>query len=407
MKWFTCTPVAFGGGEDFFCRDSGLLSRGFRAIGVESRAVMPGERKPEDLDELIRTDAANLESTSWWESHGLDGVVLYAWGRPKFRRVAEAIHRAGIRLVLNQDSRGMVSPRCGLKNWLASEKVVSGLGRVPGAWWKYAASVGRGLSVGLLATDPLRARHLRHGDRIAAVSPRAAEHYRALCRNYIGEDVGKRVCCIPHPVSPDFHPGDGTRERRVVAVGRWDDELQKRSSLLMATFERLLKKDAAVGIDLIGDTPDKFNEWRAHLPRDHGQRVTLHGRITPDRIVDLLQRARIIYCSSAFESFHIASAEGLCTGCTVVSSRSICLPSFEWFLSEGDGRFAETDDAAGHAAAIVDEMAAWDAGGRDPHDIAHRWAGRLHAPRVAQQVLGLFEDEDAGGKEGRIAGALR
>ena len=43
MRWFTCTPFPFGGGPDFFARDSGLLCRGFRMIGVESMAVMPGE----------------------------------------------------------------------------------------------------------------------------------------------------------------------------------------------------------------------------------------------------------------------------------------------------------------------------------------------------------------------------
>ncbi|HEY1122189.1 MAG TPA: hypothetical protein VGE67_11340, partial [Haloferula sp.] len=116
-RWFTCTPVAFGGGPDFFARDSGLLCRGFQALGIESRAVMPGERKPEDEPDLIRTDYRNLEDPAWWRCHDLDGVVLYAWGRPKFLRVAEAIRDAGVFLVLNQDSGGLVSPRLNLHAW--------------------------------------------------------------------------------------------------------------------------------------------------------------------------------------------------------------------------------------------------------------------------------------------------
>mgnify|MGYP002622244604 CR=1 FL=1 len=396
MKWLTCTPVPFPGGEDFFARDSGLLSRGFRSSGVESRAVMPGARREEDLQELIRTDYANLESSEWWRSQQADGVVLYAWGRPKFRKVAQAIHRAGIRLVLSQDSSGMISPRCGLGEWLEAQRIYSGMGRVPGGWRRYAIQVGRGLSVGLLVTDPLRARHLRQGDRIAAVSPKAAEHYRSLCRRYIGEDVGRKVVSIPHPVNPACEAGDLPRERRMVAIGRWDDERQKRTSLLLATAERLLRDDPGLLIDIIGRTPGPLKEWHSRLPSRQRRRITLHGRIPPDAIIGVLQRSRVVHCPSAFESFHIASAEGLCTGCTVVGSRSLCLPSFEWFLSEGDGRFAESDDASGHAAAILGEMEAWDAGRRDPGEIFRRWSGRLHAPQVARQILDLFRQAPGG-----------
>lgn len=101
MRWYTCTPVAFGGGPDFFARDSGLLCRGFQQIGIESCAVMPGPKVPEDEPDLLRTDYANLESAVWWRGHQLDGVVLYAWGSPRYRFVAKAIHEAGIFLVLN------------------------------------------------------------------------------------------------------------------------------------------------------------------------------------------------------------------------------------------------------------------------------------------------------------------
>ena len=48
-------------GPDFFARDSGLLRRGFQALGIESRAVMPGARQMLDEADLIRTDFNNLE----------------------------------------------------------------------------------------------------------------------------------------------------------------------------------------------------------------------------------------------------------------------------------------------------------------------------------------------------------
>ncbi len=394
MKWFTCTPVAFGGGEDFFSRDSGLLSRGFRAIGVESRAVMPGERRPDDLDELIRTDFANLESPDWWSAHALDGVVLYAWGRPKFRKVAEAIRQAGIRLVLNQDSGGLVSPRCGIRAWLEEQWILSGAGRVPRGWLKYLELLARGLTVGLLVTDPLRARHLRQGDWIAAVSPRAAEHYRKLCTSYVGSGMEKRVTFVPHPVSPVFALRGGSRNPRVVAVGRWDDERQKRTSLLMQVVELLLTRSPVVGVDLVGVAGDALEAWQANLDASVRDRVVVHGRRSPAEIVDLLNRAQVSYCPSAFESFHIASGEALCCGCSVVAGRSVSMASFEWFVGEGDGRLADRDDVDGHADALLEELGAWTDNKRDAGKISARWTARLHAPCVAERVLGLFREGD-------------
>ena len=165
MRWYTCTPVEFGGGADFFARDSGLVCRGLQRIGVESRAVMPGEHQPLDEADLIRTRFNNLESAEWWRGHELDGVVLYAWGSPRFRKVAAAIHQAGIFLVLNQDNGGLVSPLAGAGDWLREQWILAGQGRGVGAWMRCGLRVMRGLSAGLFLTDPRRAAHRRSHPR--------------------------------------------------------------------------------------------------------------------------------------------------------------------------------------------------------------------------------------------------
>ena len=394
MRWFTCTPVAFGGGEDFFARDSGLLSRGFRALGIESRAVMPEPGRPEDLAaELIRTRFENLEDAGWWRGQELDGVVLYAWGRPKFRGVAAAIRQAGISLVLNQDHGGLISPVCGLGEWWAEQRTLSGAGRVRGGWKEFGTRVAKGLGPGLLVSDRLRANHLAQGDWIAAVSPRAAELQRKFCRIYGGEELASRVTCVPHAVDPRFSFGGAVKERRVVSVGRWDDERQKRTSLLMAGLERLLGDDPAVEIDVVGTTSAELRSWREGSP--HRERIRLHGRLEPAAMVPLLEKAQVAWCPSAFESFHIASAEALCCGCSVVAAESPSLAAFSWFTGEGDGRLVRCDDARGHAAALSAELGAWERGEREAEAIAARWSARLHAPQVARQILDLVASRDA------------
>lgn len=391
MRWFTCAPVPFLGGAAFFSRDSGLLSRGFRSLGVESHAVLCGETKPGQLDELIRTDYQNLESVGWWRKQELDGVVLYSWGLPKFRRVARAIHEAGIFLVLNQDSSGLVSPLNGLRPWLDEQKVLAGVGADGDGWLRLAKLVGRGLTIGLAHTDILRAKHLREGDVIGCVSPMAAKHYRRLCRIYGGEDLESRVRMIPHPVNPVYDYQGERKRRMVVVVGRWDDRHQKRPGLMMSVLEDLLAKDSGVRIQVIGKSTDELESWQESLECGARRRIRLWGVIEPSKIRLMFAEAKVCYCSSAYESFHIVSGEALCSGCSVVAAESPSLPSFPWFCESASGTLALSDERSGHVRALESELREWAAGNRDPRKISRYWKRHLHAPEVAKMILSIAE----------------
>lgn len=396
MRWLTCTPVSFSGGDDFFARDTGLLSRGFRELGVESSAVMPLPAHESDLPELVRAPMASLEDAGWWEASKADGVVLYAWGHPAYRRVAAAIRDAGIFLVLNQDSCGVVSPLNGPGLWLRERWSCSGAGRVAGGWPRFIYSLGKGLTLGLARTEPMRAMHLRCGHVIAAVSPAAAEHYRRLCRFYGGTGLAGKVEVIPHPVSTVFHPGTGEeKENTIIAVGRWDDERQKRTSLLTRVMEQVLRSDEEVRWVIVGKRSDFLDAWHASQPEQVRQRVLLTGVIAPTVLAGHMRRARVSYCSSAFESFHISSAEALCSGCSVVGPDLPGMSSFRWFCSEECGTLAGDDSVEGHGAAVLAELGAWSRGDRDALKIGRLWGPKLHAPAVAAGILELKDSMPA------------
>jgi glycosyltransferase involved in cell wall biosynthesis len=383
MRWFTCTPVEFGGGADFFARDSGLLCRGFQALGIDSRAVMPGERKPEDEADLIRTDYRNLESADWWRTHELDGVVLYAWGRPKFRKVAAAIRDAGIFLVLNQDNGGLVSPLAGFRDWWREQWILSGQGRDAMAWLRFLKLTLRETTAGVFLTDPLRAAHLKNGDVIACVSPRAAEHYRKLCRIYGGTDLADRVRMVPHAVESRFRYADEQKRRQVACVGRWQDVVQKRPWLLAKVIGELIESDRDVSVVIAGNVTPELECWHRTLAEAQRNRVRLAGRVDREELAEILRESQVFYSPSAFESFGIAAAEALCSGCSVVAGRSVSMASFEWFVSENSGTLAEED----HAEALRRELELWSAGQKSPEHIANVWCDRLHADRVAAAIL--------------------
>jgi glycosyltransferase involved in cell wall biosynthesis len=355
-------------------------------LGIESRAVMPGERKPEDDEDLIRTEYANLEDADWWRSQDLDGVVLYAWGSPKYRHVAAAIHRAGIRLVLNQDNGGLISPLLGSLVWGKEQWVLSGAGRVDGGWLSFAKLLAKGFLKGLFWDDPMRVSHLRQGDVVSCVTPVAVEHYRRYCRIYGGSALAGRVRLLPHPVHPRFRM-EGPKRRQVVVVGRWDDACQKRPGMLMEVAGLLLARDSQVEMEIIGGGADGLRSWHAGLPADRRARVRLRGRMLPEDMVAVYAASQVSYCPSAFESFHIASGEALCCGCSVVAARSLSLASFPWFADEGCGTLAAEDEADAHLAAICRELELWESGQRSAEAIASRWQARLHADKVAGNIL--------------------
>ncbi|MBR5774692.1 MAG: hypothetical protein IKY42_00320, partial [Bacteroidaceae bacterium] len=106
-KIYCCTHVSFAANEHFFIRDTGLISRTLQSMGIESKCIMPLPYHDSDQREgIIRTEYKNLKSVSWWKSLGIDAVVLYSWGAPKYTLIARAIHKAGIKLVLHLDTSG-------------------------------------------------------------------------------------------------------------------------------------------------------------------------------------------------------------------------------------------------------------------------------------------------------------
>ena len=104
----TCTPVPFHANETVFLRDTGLICRELQNLGAACRVIMPLPAHEDDLPtpDLLRVEPGKLKSAAWWRSQGLDAVILYSWGDPRYTRIARAIRKAGIRLIIHFDSSG-------------------------------------------------------------------------------------------------------------------------------------------------------------------------------------------------------------------------------------------------------------------------------------------------------------
>lgn len=385
LRWLTCTPRDFIGNDTFFARDSGLICRGFQAIGVASKAIMTGVPRPDDDPDLIRATFDDLTSPEWWASHNAEGVVFYAWGRAEYTPIAAAIRKAGLKLVLNQDSSGAVGPLAGWHDWVKDLSARCG-GRFGGLL--FIARFLHAHAAGLILNDLRRAQHFQHGTIIAAVSPVAESRYRRLCRRYGGKRLEDRVRLIPHPAQPRFRWIDGAiKHPLVISVGRWNDRIQKRPQILAETVELVAQNLPDVQFEIYGPTGPFLPDWHKSLPPSLANRIKLLGSVPSLVLENAYRRAKVFLCSSAYEGAQISAQEALCSGASVVAARRPSLACYEWFSSNACGTLANGTDSLNLAHATVLELAAWNSGKRNPEEISSRWSAILHAEAVTRTIL--------------------
>jgi glycosyltransferase involved in cell wall biosynthesis len=394
MRIFTGTPCNFDGTQDFFARDSGLTARGFNRIGVESGSITLGPPKPGDLSLMRRASRTELESPDWWGSLALDGLVFYTWGNPLYRRMVLAAMTAGIPVAQVADQQGFISPLADWHAHLTAEKahywhhprwkqIVRTILKLP-----YTAGAR------IFLRDLPNARMIATSNLFLTATPSATLRYQRFLRRAGYSRSTAHVQFCPIPVNFHFlHDPHVGKAEEVIAVGRWDS-VQKRTPLLMRTIALSLAQRPSILFRIFGRATDELNAWHASLPESLRNQVRLEGLVPNNELVAGYQSARCMLVSAAYEGCHNASAEALCCGTTVVACRSPFLGALEWHAGSSSGTLADSPTAEALSAALLNELAAWDAGRRDPVRISTEWTATMHPDRVAERILELFKQLD-------------
>lgn len=394
MKWYTCTPVPFRGDHTFFSRDSGAFCKAFQKIGVESRAIMPTPVQEGDDPDLIRTDYANLENPAWWKSLGIDGLVLYAWGMDKYLPIARAIHEAGIFLVVYMDTSGLFFP---WQYWLPITKDM---------WIKNTFLHGNIKGSALFFLRMLknhtwnlisrgRIKHLDQGNMVTFPMPAAIQSIRDRKWLY-GKSIVRKLALIPNPISSTCNYG-GEKRNIIMAVGRWDDLLYKRPHLLMSTLELAMPQAKHWEAEIYGNIPPFLQEWHGHLPEDVRSRIHLAGYLPNAKLQKKYSRAKISICTSRSEGTHIASAEALCAGASVVGPHlTPMLNCLQWYVSHDSGTLSPQDTPESMAGALLEEIRCWEEGKRSPEKISRHWCSLLHAENSCKRIIAAYKAAKGG-----------
>lgn len=238
-------------------------------------------------------------------------------------------------------------------------------------------------------SDYLRARHLSYANAVT-IAPCVRDFFAE--RAVFGGAAFTRKCVAsPCPVSSAFRYEGRAKEKLIIAIGRWDDEPQKRSIFMMQTLEYLYHDYGWSGqTEIYGKLTPRLQTWHSYLPKDLQSKIVLKGYIRNAQLKEVYNRARIIFCPSSHESSHIVSAEALCCGCSVVTTnRPKELSVLHWYTTHQSGCIAAEDTPNSLAQALSAEGQAWENGERNPQSIAAYWQRHFHADKVYSEIFGL------------------
>lgn len=300
-------------------------------------------------DMVVRATMAELESPAWWKALGIDGLVLYSWAAPKYTKVVRAAHRAGITVLIHLDRDPVLFPAPGVP-----------MGKLAGLF----------RLVKMAAFHMLSGRHMLYADYLTASYP----VIESLKRSWLyPRSLRSKFRQFPCPVAAHFSYDGTPKENLVVCVGRWSDDPVdevKRPGFLREIAEQLVDLNKELRFEIYGRCGESMTKWHEQLREEKKERIKLMGAVPNNALVQAYCRAKVSVCPSLSEGTHIASAEALSCGVSIVMGPQPRLGTLHSYTRIGAGSIALENMPASYAQAIVQEMAAWDRGERNPDRIA-------------------------------------
>jgi len=390
-KWFTCAPCRFACCQEaFFWRDSGLLTRGLQQLGHESKVVLPGPGFEGEFPDILRATLQEMESADWWRELKLDGVIMVAWARHRDTPIVRAIAASGTPLVLYIDGDGNPFPLFRqietIKTfWRGERGTYRGCGIRVFSFLKTVITV---TVASFLRHSYLKYRHLRHADVVALQTPTSVEGHQQLCSFYGGKNhgVNLQLAGIPTPTSYAWDPSIA-KEKRMVAIGRWEMLWQKRPYVLMAVCASIARKHPDLHIDIFGTKTEALANWHLALETSVRERIHVHG-FQPGKIVTAaVQKAQISFFPSSIEGGPLSMFECLACGVSTVGLDSPSMPGARWAAQCNHADLAPRDTTEAFVAAIERGLEKWERGEYSAQQISEYWIPRTRPQRILETML--------------------
>jgi glycosyltransferase involved in cell wall biosynthesis len=385
-RWLTAIPMIYQEDRGFWNRDMGLLCLGLREAGVPCHFVALGESGMAQDKPLILCRPEQMQDAAWWRQWQASDVVLNSWAMRKYDPVARSIKAAGARLIVNVDTDGLLSPHVWFWRHLQQGFFMS---KDAGRSFPAMRAVLKTFLFYFFPAlfDRRVQHHLSMAEMVTVATPLARERCRRLMISMGRPDLAGRIRSLPLPVRAyfDYNPAV-LKQSRIIAVGRWEAS-QKDTPMLARVLGHALTVEPDYSALVVGSGEDRMRRLVAGLPPAVQSRIQIRGPVPHEQLGRLYQESRMLFLSSRYESFHIAAAEALCCGCSVVGPAHI--PSMPYFITACSGTVAAAHTCRHFSDALCAEMDAWRLGERDPVRISQFWRARFTPRAVGSRLLQL------------------
>ena len=384
-KWVVCQLENFNGDVRDFARDAGLFCRAFNELGYDTKLILKAPSKEGELKEfVVRGTEEELSSVEWWRKIDEENVFLYP---QRFTsniniKIVKAIKKSGKQIVAYMDVGSEIYP---FHSWWFYTKLIFRKHKIKNSVFFVVKSIFDIIKQHLTLFNFNRYRFFKLIDFVVFPSPISCKHHLSI-PFYLPNKIKKKSIVAACPIDWSFSYDGTKKEDIVLAIGRWDDEEQKRSQYLMKAIEYSLDRTDAI-FHIFGVTPQRMHDWHSRLPQEYKLKVVLHECVPNSELREYYNKARIVLCTSIHESTHLVSAEGLCLGCSVVVTPCPTLSCIHWYTSKNSGTISRYDTPEAFSEAIVHELRMWEINRRNPSAISQQWQDELHVTQTVKKVL--------------------
>lgn len=359
-------------------KDPGLIALGLQSLGWDVTMLTTPKN---ELNGSQTPFALLSEEFSKWLQAIINmkpdcTLIYHALGRD-FTPLLQGLNRATIPVIIKADSDGTLSPYPYLKAFAnrycrqSLRDALKTVAKVFMPWW----------------ADQWLLNNLRQSDGMIVESPMAKERTMTVLAMTTRENFTSKIHVCPLPVSPLYTESTVAIPRRnqIISIGRWNDMAPKNPRLLLKTVSDVLEVRGDFKAVIVGPGESLMKRWVSSLAPHIKSRISILGPLSPTEIKLHLNHSKIFFSSSRWESFGLAAAEALCSGCTLVGPD---LPPFRYLIAEGrTGTLAKDYSKSALYRALGEEIDLWDQGIRDPKMIATQWQHILDYRLVAHDVL--------------------
>ena len=387
QRWLTAIPLQYTVGPAFWERDAGLTCLGLRNAGAHCRFVALGTPAESEDPPLILTGLPAMLDANWWKQWRADVVLLNSWAAPRYEPMARAVREAGCKLIVRLDNDGVFSPRFDF--WPFFRRAY-GLFKDDGKRFPGLLALAKSTLFRLRPQlyDYKFLQHLRHANVVVTESTISLQRYRTYLLRMGEGQLATKLRVLPHPADDPFsYDARVLKEPRIAAVGRWQS-WQKDTPRLIGCLAKVLEREPDYRACIYGNGEEVVRKLTSSLAAPIRDRIEIAGRVGPSTLLAAYRRCQMIFVPSRYESFHIAAAEALCCGASVVGSPA--LPSFIDFTSAQSGTISTSRSVEDLVAAACAEIRAWQENRRDPEQISRHWRNIVSATAVGRTLVQSF-----------------